>query len=133
MTSLFKVEVPPHHEPRGGLSGPVLAEPPLLVLSLRAGAASSLQMGRLSSDCFHDSPGSPSSSPGEMQTWGSPSLEPSSLLCCVTAHPYHVHLPGGAWTSQGAGTASLVSVLPPESPQWEHSPLTGVTCLPSQC
>ena len=32
MTSLFQVEVSPHHELRGGLSGPVLAEPLLLVL-----------------------------------------------------------------------------------------------------
>lgn len=60
MTSLFQMEMSPCHELRGGLLGPVLAEPPLLVpilpaptpgagsaLSLRAGAASALQMGKL--------------------------------------------------------------------------------------
>lgn len=138
LTSPFRVEVSPHHELRGGLSGPVLVELPLLAPVLPpppgVGSALCLTDGETEAQtALTTSPGSPSSSPGEMQTWVSPSPEPSSFLCCVTSHPYHVHLPGGAWTSQGAGTASSVSVLLPESPQWEQSPLTGVTCLPSQC
>lgn len=143
LTSLFPVEVSPHHELRGGLSGPVLAEPPLLVPVLPLDPPT-LPPGVGSPLCLTDgeaeaqtaltaSPRSPSSSSGETQTWVSASLELSSFLCCMTSHPYHVHLPRGAWTSQGAGTAASVSVLLPESPQWEQSPLTGVTCLPSQC
>lgn len=69
----------------------------------------------------------------EVLTWVSFSPELSSCLCPADSHcPYCVASTPWSTVSGEAGVIVPVSILPSESPQWEVSPLTRVTLLPSR-